>query len=118
MTPKTLNIITGILIGGTILYLFIILIIAQIKYSIVLDYIRKIKPNYRESLSGLWVADNGGKWIAGTYYFRTPLPLYIDTKNLELKKLIDKHNLIIKIFWISAITVLPAVIILLNVIND
>lgn len=46
------------------------------------------------------------------------LPLYIDTNNMELKKLIDKHNLIIKVFWISAITVLPAVIILLNVIND
>ena len=118
MDPNTINIITGILIGGPIIYLFVLLIIAQIKYSLVLECAKKVKPDYKENLSGLWVTDKGGGWIASTYHFRTPLPIAIKTKNEHLKKLVDSHDKIIKVFWISSITVLPIVIIVLNLIND
>jgi hypothetical protein len=113
----TIDIITGILIGGTIIYLFVLLIVAQIKYSIVLECAKKVKPDFKENLGGLWVTDKGGGWIASTYHFRTPLPIAIKTKDDELKKLVKAHDQIIKIFWISIITVLPAVIIILNLIN-
>ena len=117
MGQNTIDTITGILIGGTIIYLFVLLIIAQNKYSTFIDYAKKIESDYKEDLSGLWVTDKSGGWVAGEYWFRTPLPIAIKTKNKELKKLVDSHDKTIKLFWISAITVLPGLIIILNLIN-
>ena len=103
--------------GSTFLYLFVLLIIAQIKYSNFLKNVRKTKPDYKEDLGGLWVGDNGGKWIAGTYHFRTPLPIALKTKNVKIQNLIDSHDKTIKIFWVSACILLPTTIIIANLID-
>lgn len=117
MEQSAINIITGILIGVTIIYLLILLIIAQIKYSSFILLAKKVKLDYNENLGGLWVTDKGGGWIAQKYWFRTPLPIAVKTKDKELKKRIQSHNKAIKLFWISVITVLPAVLIILNFLN-
>ncbi|MCT4666183.1 MAG: hypothetical protein N4A45_13235 [Flavobacteriales bacterium] len=87
------------------------------KYASFIDYIKKIKPDYKEDLGGLWVTDKGGGWVSGEYWFRTPLPIAIKTKNKKLKKLVQSHDKTIKLFWISAIIILPAIIVVLNLMN-
>ena len=79
-----------------------------------MDHMKKLEPDFEEDLGGLWVTKKGGRWLAGTYFFRTPLPISIRTKNKELQKLIDSHDRIIKLFWLSAITLLPVEIIILK----
>ena len=112
------DIISVSLIGGTVIYLFVLAIIAQIRYVSFIDYIKTIKPDYNEDLDGLYIGgDKGGGWVGGEYLFRTPLPITIKTKDKEILKLVDSHNLIINIYWISVITVIPTVIIILNLID-
>lgn len=117
MDQSAINIIIGILIGVTIIYLFVLLIIAQIKYSSIILLAKKNKPDFKENLGGLWVTDKGGDWIAQKYWFRTPLPIAVKTKDKELKKRVNSHNKTIRLFWISVITVLPTLLIILNLIN-
>lgn len=111
------DILTGLLIAGTIIYLFALLIVAQSKYARIANYAKKSKTDFKENLNGLWKGNNGGGGMTGSYWFRTPLPISIKTKNIELNQLIDSHNKTIKLFWISALITLPAVIVILNLIN-
>lgn len=60
---------------------------------------------------------NGGGWMSGAYRFRTPLAISFKTKNAELNQRISSHNKTIKLFWISAVILLPGVIVILNLIN-
>lgn len=94
-----------------------LLIVAQSKYSLIYDYAKKTKENFKEDLGGLWLGNKGGNWMAGKYMFRTPLPISVRTKNAGLNQLIDSHNKTIKLFWLSALILLPVVIIILNLIN-
>lgn len=111
------DILTGLLIAGTIIYLIALLIIAQNKYSLIVDHAKKSKTDFKEDLGGLWKGNKGGGSMSGAYWFRTPLPISIKTKNTELNQLIDSHNKTIKLFWTSALIGLPAVIVILNLIN-
>lgn len=116
MNEATIKIISGVLIGVTIIYFFILAILANIRYRTFLNEIRKINPDFKEDLYGLWVGD-GGKWMAGEYMFRTPLPINYKSDNINITELIKVHDKIIKIYWVSVITVLPILIIVLNIIN-
>ncbi len=116
MEPSTAKIISGLLIFGVILYLFILAIIARVRYADFLNTIRKIQPDFEENLNGLWVGD-GGKWMAGEYWFRTPFYINYKCDDEEIMRLIKKHDKIIKLYWISVVTILPIVIIILNIIN-
>ena len=111
------DILTGFLIAGTIIYLIALLIIAQSKYARIYDFAKKSKEPFKEDLGGLWQGNKGGGSMGGAYWFRTPLPISIKTKNNELNQMIDSHNKTIKSFWISAVIVLPTVIVILNLIH-
>lgn len=117
MESEIIDITTGVLIGGTIIYLLILLIIAQIRYSTFLNHIKRVKPEYKEDLEGLLVTEKGGDWFGGIYIFRTPLPISLKTKNEEIRKLVESHNKIIKYFCISSIVIIPTLIIILHLIN-
>jgi len=112
------EIISIILIAATILYLLILLIVAQNKYSDFLAQVKKTKADFKEDLGGFWVTKKGGDWVVGDYWFRSPLPIAFKTKDPTLKKLVDAHDKIIRLFWISAIVLLPSVIIVLHLINS
>lgn len=58
-----------------------------------------------------------GRWIGGEYRFRPPLPLTIETRDDEIMELVRSHNEVTKLFWISAVVVIPSVLIALNLIN-
>lgn len=105
-----------ILIFATIIYLFTLLIIANARYSKFIRLMRKTKPDFEEDLGGLFVGD-GGKfiWGFGEYWFRTPLYINAKTKDPDIIDAIKRHDKIIKLFWISVVTVLPTVIIILNI---
>ena len=117
MKANTVEIISGVLVSFTILYPFALLIILQIKYSKIIDFSKKRNLKFKENLGGLLGSNKGGTSIGGTFYFRTPLPIDTKTHNSELKKLIDNHNKFIKLFWVSTLSILLTVIIVLNLIN-
>ena len=108
--------ISVITIFASIFYLFGLLIVANIRYSKFIRTIRKTQPNFSEDLDGLYVGD-GGKFLLGNgeYWFRTPLPINAKTNDLETLIAIKRHDKIIKIFWISVLTIIPGVIIFLNI---
>ncbi len=105
----TAEIISIILVTLSILYLFILLIIAQFRYSMYRDEMKKEMPGFGDKF--------GGGWVAGTYWFRWPLPIMSKSDNEKIKSSADSYDRIIKIYWISCLVVLPAVIIILNLIN-
>lgn len=115
MDQGTHDIFSIILIFATILYLFVLLIIANVRYSTFIQLMRKTKSDFEEDLGGLFVGD-GGKYIPGfgEYWFRAPLPINAETKDPKILYAIKKHDEVIKLFWISAIFILPLVIIILN----
>lgn len=117
MNSSIPDILTGLLIAGTIIYLFALLVVAQSKYARTVNYAKKAKVTFKEDLGGLWQGNKGGGSMSGEYIFRTPVPISIKTKNSELNQLIDSHNKTIKLFWTSALIGLPAVIVILNLIN-
>ena len=117
MTEITVNIISALLIGGTILYLFVLLIVAKIRYASFMQAAKKLKPDFKEDLGRLWGANSGGDWVAGEYWFRAPLPIEIKSQHEELSKLAAPHNKVIKLFWISVLILLPLLTIVLNLMN-
>lgn len=117
MDQTTSEVISVLLIGGTIVYLLILLVLAQIKYSDFIQYIKKIDPEYKENLDGLWVTEKGGGWLNSDYVFRSPLPISIKTEDNQLNELVKTHNKTIKLFWISALIITPCVVIILHLIN-
>ncbi len=114
MTDQTINIFFGILIFGTFIYLFVLLIIANIKYHVYTDEVRKKRPSNRQhrALTCTWSRS------ANRQYIRTPLPITMNTKDPDLKKLIRAHEKVTKLFWVSAITMPLMVIMLLNLMNS
>jgi hypothetical protein len=84
----------------------ILLITAYVKYKTFLELKRKIEPEYVENLGGLWVNDGGG-WFAGTFQFRTPLPIEDKSNDESIKKAVSEHNKIITYYWIWMISILP-----------
>lgn len=103
-----MEILSLILIFGYILIMLVILLIAHSKYVV----FEELKSNEDSNFG----TNNGGQWIAGTYYFRPPLPIEDDSKDEQIKTAISKHNKIITIFWIWALMIIP-IIILLNLIE-
>ena len=108
-------ILSVIFIVGYLIYYFIILILLYIRYHDFLILKLKENPNYEEDLGGLWVG-NGGKWIGGNFRFRSPLPIVDKTKDKKIQEAINDHNKLIRVFWYSALGLIP-IIIFLNIIN-
>jgi len=104
MTNKEIVILSLILIY--IIVAFILLITAFIKYKTFLELKRKIEPEYVENLGGLWVNDGGG-WLAGSFQFRTPLPIEDKSKDENIIKAVSEHNKIITYYWIWMLSILP-----------
>tara|TARA_R110002049_G_scaffold186306_2_gene354557 strand:+ start:1520 stop:1870 length:351 start_codon:yes stop_codon:yes gene_type:complete len=104
-----------VLIPSLIIYFFVLLIIARIRYSTFLNLVKRKESNYKENLGGLFVG-NGGKFVYGfvEYWFRSPLPINYKSNDTETKNAIKKHDSIIRLFWISAVTFIPITILILN----
>ncbi len=108
-------ILSVIFIVGYIIYFFIILILLYIRYQDFLLLKLKENPKYEEDLGRLWVG-NGGKLMAGNFRFRSPLPIVDNTKDKRIQEAINDHNKLIRVFWYSALGLIP-LLILLNIIN-
>jgi hypothetical protein len=119
MAEADSKLIIGLIIGATILYFFALLLMLQIRYSTFLEQIRKNDPDWREDLGGLIVGKNGGKFISGfsKYWFRSPVSINCNSADSSVQDAIIKHDKLIKLFWISAVIILPVVIIICNLID-
>ena len=107
-----------ILISGTLVILFALTIVARIRYSIFLDEVRKVNPEWSENMNGLFGKDGGEfVWGFGEYWFRPPFPITFNTKNKRIKEARIKHNQTIKLFWIVMISWIPLLIVVSNLIE-
>jgi hypothetical protein len=112
------EIISVLILATLIGYLFSLAIIAKIRYSSFAKKVREYAPDFQEKIGPLHVGKNGGYDNAGEYIFRTPVYINYKSSDPEITKLIKSHDKIIKLFWISILTLTPVVILILNIINQ
>lgn len=59
MNADTLTVVLEVFMIGFVAYLFILLIILQIKYSSLIESAKNMEPEYREDIDEFWSVEEG-----------------------------------------------------------
>ncbi len=104
------ELISIILMFIAIFYFIVLMVIAHRRYAKFLEVIVKEKPNYLDNVGDLWIADRM-EFGVGYQWFVALMPLNEKVDDQEIIDAIKNHKKIILIFWLSAITIIPTLII-------
>ncbi|CAG5081288.1 hypothetical protein [Parvicella tangerina] len=111
--------LSTILVSFLVVYIVVLFFLIHFHYNTFLSLKRKEEPGWKEKGTGYFIGKNGGSWMGGNeYWFRAPIPLVKEkNESIEVSMARKKHNKAVAILWISFFTVVPIIIVILNLIE-
>lgn len=113
---NTHEILYMIIVPPLLIYFVLLFFIAVKRHRNFLDLISETKPNYIDNMGDFNVFNPFGYYnkTNGKNIYHAILPTNEKSDDPELSRSIKRHNKILEVFWLSAIILIPAAVIVLN----